>query len=162
MIVEKASIYLYRQNALLFNRWVFRLLLHVLVRIQNIYLHTRHNMLLQYCTRYLSYIQYRARIRRPFKESQNRFPAWRARTTTLFVLPARQATQAGEIDSSESIPGLHKHLQTRALYMRSLYIVLYTYMQTKIVYVPEESIQQFTPTELKSHVKTLQFALLIF
>jgi hypothetical protein len=34
---------------------------------------------------------------------------------TLFVVLARQATLAGEIDSSESIPGLHTHLQTRAL-----------------------------------------------
>jgi hypothetical protein len=34
----------------------------------------------------------RARICRPFKEPRNRFPAWRAGTTTLFVVPARQAT----------------------------------------------------------------------
>ncbi len=33
-----------------------------------------------------------ARICRPFKESKNRFPVWRASTTTLFVVPARQAT----------------------------------------------------------------------
>ncbi len=33
----------------------------------------------------------RARICRPFKESRNRFPAWRAGTTALFVVPARQA-----------------------------------------------------------------------
>jgi hypothetical protein len=57
----------------------------------------------------------RARIFRPFKKPKNRFPAWRAGTTTLFVVPARQATWAGEIDSSESIPGLHKRLQMRAL-----------------------------------------------
>ncbi len=36
------------------------------------------------------------------------------RYETLFVALARQATQAGEIDSSESIPGLHKRLQIRA------------------------------------------------
>jgi hypothetical protein len=35
---------------------------------------------------------YRARICRPFKEPRNRFPAWRACTTTLLVVPARQAT----------------------------------------------------------------------
>ncbi len=34
----------------------------------------------------------RARICRPFKEPRNRFPAWREGTTTLFVVPARQAT----------------------------------------------------------------------
>ena len=39
----------------------------------------------------------------------------RAGTTTLFGAPGRQATQADEIDSSDSIPGLHKHLQIRAL-----------------------------------------------
>jgi hypothetical protein len=40
----------------------------------------------------LLYRPTRARICRPFKEPQNRFPAWRAGTTTLFVVPARQAT----------------------------------------------------------------------
>jgi hypothetical protein len=39
---------------------------------------------------------------------------WRAGTKTLFVVLARQATWAGEIDSSESMPGLHKRLQIRA------------------------------------------------
>ena len=34
--------------------------------------------------------------------------------TYYFVVLARQATRAGEIDSSESIPRLHKHLQIRA------------------------------------------------
>jgi hypothetical protein len=34
----------------------------------------------------------RARICKPFRESRNRFPAWRAGTTTLFVVPARHAT----------------------------------------------------------------------
>ncbi len=48
-------------------------------------------------------------------EPKNRFSGWRAGATTLFVVPARQATYAGEIDSSESIPGLHKRLQIRAL-----------------------------------------------
>jgi len=56
----------------------------------------------------------RARICRPFQEPRNRFPAWRAGTTTLFGAPGRQATQADEIDSSDSIPGLHKRLQIRA------------------------------------------------
>ncbi len=57
-----------------------------------------------------------ARICRTFKEPRNRFPAWRAGPTTLHVVPARQATWAGWIDFSESIPGLHKRLQTRALF----------------------------------------------
>jgi hypothetical protein len=57
----------------------------------------------------------RARICKPFKEPRNRFSAWRAGTTTLFVVPARQASWAGGIESSESIPGLLKHLQIRAL-----------------------------------------------
>ncbi len=35
--------------------------------------------------------------------------------TTLFDVPARQATQAGGIDSRKSIPGLLKRLQIRAL-----------------------------------------------
>ncbi len=34
--------------------------------------------------------------------------------TTLLVVPARQVTKAGGIDSSESIPGLLKRLQIRA------------------------------------------------
>jgi hypothetical protein len=33
-----------------------------------------------------------ARICKTFKEPRNRFPAWRAGTTTLFDVPARQAT----------------------------------------------------------------------
>ncbi len=33
-----------------------------------------------------------ARICKPFKMPKNRFPAWRTGTTTLFVVPARQAT----------------------------------------------------------------------
>jgi hypothetical protein len=37
-------------------------------------------------------------ICRPFKEPSNRFPAWQAGTTTLFVVPARKATKAGGID----------------------------------------------------------------
>ena len=72
--------------------------------------------------------------------SRNRFPAWRAGNTTLFDVPACQATQSGGIDSytpkiREShhghhvhhvrvtqltlltllLPGLLKHLQIRAL-----------------------------------------------
>jgi hypothetical protein len=42
-------------------------------------------------------------------------PVWRAGTTTLFAVPARQATLAGGIDSLEAIPGLPKRLQIRAL-----------------------------------------------
>jgi hypothetical protein len=57
---------------------------------------------------------FRARICKPYKEPRNRFPANRASATTLFVVPARQATKAGGVDSSESIPGLHKCLQIRA------------------------------------------------
>jgi hypothetical protein len=34
----------------------------------------------------------RACICKPFKEPRKRFPAWRVGTTTLFVVPARQAT----------------------------------------------------------------------
>jgi hypothetical protein len=44
----------------------------------------------------------------------NRFSAWRDGTATLFVVPARQATKAAGIDSSELMPGLHKRLQIRA------------------------------------------------
>ncbi len=62
----------------------------------------------------MTYRNARARICKPFKEPRNRFPAWLAATTTLFVVPARQAAQAGGIDSSESIPGLLKRLQIRA------------------------------------------------
>jgi hypothetical protein len=32
-------------------------------------------------------------------EPRNRFPGWRAGTTTLFFVPARHATKAGGIDS---------------------------------------------------------------
>jgi hypothetical protein len=38
------------------------------------------------------FLRPRARICKPFKELRNRFPAWRAGTKTLFVVPARQAT----------------------------------------------------------------------
>ncbi len=44
-----------------------------------------------------------ARICKPFQEPRNRFPAWRAGTTTLFVVPARHAIYAGGIESSKSI-----------------------------------------------------------
>ena len=40
----------------------------------------------------------RARICKPFMELRNRFPVWRFSKTTLFVVPARQATLAGGID----------------------------------------------------------------
>jgi hypothetical protein len=54
----------------------------------------------------------RASICKPFQEPRNRFPPWRAGTTTLYDVPARQA---GGIDFLESIPGLLKRLQIRAL-----------------------------------------------
>jgi hypothetical protein len=38
--------------------------------------------------RRVSYKHSRARICNPFKEPRNRFPAWQAGTTTLFVVPA--------------------------------------------------------------------------
>jgi hypothetical protein len=57
-----------------------------------------------------------ASICRTFQEPRNRFPAWRAGTTTLHVVQARQATWAGCIDFSESIPELQKRLQIRALF----------------------------------------------
>jgi hypothetical protein len=44
-------------------------------------------------------LQDRARICKPFKEPRFRFPAWRAGTTTLFAVPARQGTSDGRIDS---------------------------------------------------------------
>ncbi len=56
----------------------------------------------------------RARICQPFMVPRNRFLTWRAGTTTLFDVPARQAIQAGGIYSLSSIPGLLKSLQIRA------------------------------------------------
>jgi hypothetical protein len=44
--------------------------------------------------------EFRASICKPFREPRNRFPAWRAGTTTIFVVPARQATNACRIESS--------------------------------------------------------------
>jgi hypothetical protein len=41
----------------------------------------------------------RDRISKPFKEPRNRLQAWRTGTTTLFDVPAREATKAGGIDS---------------------------------------------------------------
>jgi hypothetical protein len=64
------------------------------------------------------YLSSRVRICKPFQEPKNRFPAWRAVTTTLFDVPARQDTWVGGIDSLESIPGLLKSLKNRALYFR--------------------------------------------
>ncbi len=72
-----------------------------------------------------------ARICKRFKEPRNRFLGWRAGTTNLFFVPARQATLAGGIDSSESMPGLLKRLQRRALIQKIkcigpiVYILLY-------------------------------------
>ncbi len=68
-----------------------------------------------YSKQQLSAGNIRARICSHFQEPMNRFPAWRAGTKTLFVALARQATKVGKINSSESIPGLHKRLQIRAL-----------------------------------------------
>ncbi len=62
--------------------------------------------------------QFRARNPRmckAFKEPRNRFLVWRAIATTLLDVPTRQATKDGGIDSLESIPGLLKRLQIRAL-----------------------------------------------
>jgi hypothetical protein len=53
---------------------------------------------------------FRAGICKPFQERRNRFPAWRPGTTTLFVVPAIQATWACGIVFLESIPGLLKRL----------------------------------------------------
>jgi hypothetical protein len=55
-----------------------------------------------------------ARICKPFQEPRNRFPAWRAGTTTQVNVQARLATKAGGIGFLESIPGLLKLLQIRA------------------------------------------------
>ncbi len=60
-------------------------------------------------------VLHRVRICKPLKEPSNRFQARRANTTSLFVVLARQPTYAGGIDSSESISGLLKRLQIRAL-----------------------------------------------
>ncbi len=57
----------------------------------------------------------RGQICKPFKEPMDRFPACRAGTTILSDVPARQAKKAGGIDSLESISGLLKGLQIRAL-----------------------------------------------
>jgi hypothetical protein len=57
-------------------------------------------------------MEIRVRICKPFKEHRNRFPAWRAGATTLFDVTACQATVH---KLSESIPGLLKRLQIRAL-----------------------------------------------
>jgi hypothetical protein len=42
------------------------------------------------CTNYSQ--RSRARICRPLEVPRNRFPSWRASTTTLFFVPARRAT----------------------------------------------------------------------
>ncbi len=62
----------------------------------------------------LSYRPARARICKPFKKPRNRFLAWRAGTSILFVVLVRQATFAGGINSSGSIPGLLESLRIRA------------------------------------------------
>ncbi len=55
-----------------------------------------------------------ARIFKSSREPRYRFPAWRAGTTTIFFVPARQVSKACGIESSESVPGLHNRLQIRA------------------------------------------------
>ncbi len=78
---------------------------------------------------------FRARICKPFKKPRNRFPAWYRPPEPVFgdllrspridsqsggrydnpICPTGPTgTIGGEIDSSESIPGLHKSLQIRA------------------------------------------------
>ncbi len=69
--------------------------------------------------------RYRAGTCRPFKETRNRFPTRRAGTTTLFFVPGLRATYIGEINSSESIPGLHKRLKIPAL-IGIMVVVVYT------------------------------------
>jgi hypothetical protein len=59
-------------------------------------------------------LQSETRICKPFKEPRNRFPTWKAGTTTLFDVTARKATKAGGIDSLESISGLLKRLKIPA------------------------------------------------
>jgi hypothetical protein len=66
---------------------------------------------MQWCAQEVGACYTRARICRPFEEPSNRFPGWRARTTSLLFVPARRATFSNGIDFSESIPGLHKRLQ---------------------------------------------------
>jgi hypothetical protein len=56
----------------------------------------------------------KSRICKPFREPRNRYPAWRASTTTMFDVPARQVTKADGMNSLESIPGLLKRLQIQA------------------------------------------------
>jgi hypothetical protein len=59
----------------------------------------------------------RARICKPFKEPRNRFRAWRAGNVRQSICRTGPPSYigAGGIYSSESIPGLLKHLQIRAL-----------------------------------------------
>jgi hypothetical protein len=51
------------------------------------------------------------RFCKPFMEPRNRFPVWRDGTKSLLEVPTCQATEAGGIDSLESIPGLLKRLK---------------------------------------------------
>ncbi len=62
---------------------------------------------------------YRAGLCKPLRSpgiDSPAYVAWQSGTTTLFEVPARQATYAGRIDSLESISGLLKRLQIRAQY----------------------------------------------
>ncbi len=51
-------------------------------------------------------------------EPRNRFPAWRAGTTTLFDVRYRPARLYCGIDSLDSIPRLLKRLRIRALHLK--------------------------------------------
>ncbi len=57
----------------------------------------------------------RARICKPFKEPGiDSQPGGPVRQPYVLVVQARHVTQAGGIDSSETIPGIHKRLKTWA------------------------------------------------
>jgi hypothetical protein len=62
----------------------------------------------------ISSLVIRGLICKASQEPRNRFPAWRAGTTTLLDVRARQATWT----MAESIPGLLKRLQIRAQFTR--------------------------------------------
>jgi hypothetical protein len=57
----------------------------------------------------------RARICKPVKEPRNRFPAWRAGTTTLFVLRAGRLHRLAESTPRNRFLGSINLLQIRAL-----------------------------------------------
>ena len=59
------------------------------------------------------------RLRSPGIDSEESIPpayvAWRPDTTNRVIVPGRQATKAGGVDSSESIPGLLTRLKIRGM-----------------------------------------------